>query len=116
METTIRAIASAAVACYVAGLMVGTWVHRLNDRLARHWVCWWGQAQPAAPGGETECLPAAAALAPIVSHPTMPPRRYIAHYVDGSRHELEAISRTALFAARELFGPGLVRVVAAGQR
>ena len=34
-EATIRAIAAAAVACYVAGLMVGTWLHRLNDRLAR---------------------------------------------------------------------------------
>jgi hypothetical protein len=68
METTIRAIASAAVACYVAGLMVGTWVHRLNDRLARHWVCWWCQTEPAAPGGEPECLPAAPAPAPAV-HP-----------------------------------------------
>jgi hypothetical protein len=35
IEATVRAIAAAAVACYVAGLMVGTWLHRLNDRLAR---------------------------------------------------------------------------------
>ena len=70
IEITIRSISAVAVACYVAGLMVGTWVHRLNDRLARHWVCWWCQTEPAAPGGEPECLPAAAAaaLAPAV-HP-----------------------------------------------
>jgi hypothetical protein len=44
------------------------------------------------------------------------PRRYIAMYPDGRRMELEAISRdAALLAARELFGPGLVRVVPAGQ-
>ncbi len=44
------------------------------------------------------------------------PRRYIAHYADGSRHELEATSKAgATLAALELFGPGLVRVVAAGQ-
>jgi uncharacterized coiled-coil DUF342 family protein len=44
------------------------------------------------------------------------PRRYIAHYIDGRRMELEAVSRdAALLAARELFGPGLVRVMPAGQ-
>ena len=43
-------------------------------------------------------------------------RRYIAHYIDGRRMELEAISRdAAITAARELFGSGLVRVVPAGQ-
>ena len=44
------------------------------------------------------------------------PRRYIAMYPDGRRMELDAVSReSALLAARELFGPGLVRVVPAGQ-
>ena len=52
----------------------------------------------------------------ITPHVAMTPRRYIAHYPDGRRMELEAISReSALLAARELFGPGLVRVVPAGQ-
>ena len=59
IETTVRAIAAAAVAVYVAGLMVGTWLHRLNDRLARLWV----RPEPAAPGAEPECLPPAPAPA-----------------------------------------------------
>lgn len=43
-------------------------------------------------------------------------RRYVAVYPNGRRMELEAISReAALLAARELFGPGLVRVVEGGQ-
>jgi hypothetical protein len=48
--------------------------------------------------------------------PDHSPRRYIAMYTDGWRYELVAISRdAALLASRELFGPGLVRVVPAGQ-
>lgn len=43
-------------------------------------------------------------------------RRYVAVYPDGRRMELEAISRdAAITAARELFGPGLVRVVEGGE-
>jgi hypothetical protein len=38
IETTIRAIAAAAVACYCAGLMLGTWLHHASAWLARHWV------------------------------------------------------------------------------
>ena len=46
----------------------------------------------------------------------MTPRRYIAHYADGSRHELEATSRAgAISAALELFGAGLVRVTEEGE-
>lgn len=44
------------------------------------------------------------------------PRRYIAHYADGSRHELEATSKAgATLAALELFGAGLVRVTDEGE-
>jgi hypothetical protein len=44
------------------------------------------------------------------------PRRYLAVYPDGSRYQIEATSReAALLAARELFGPGLVRVVEGGE-
>lgn len=43
-------------------------------------------------------------------------RRYLALYADGSRHELEATSKAAaITTALELFGAGLVRVVAAGE-
>jgi hypothetical protein len=61
IETTIRGIAAVAVACYCAGLMLGTWLHRLNDWLAQHWVGWWAQSEPATPGAEPECLPPAPA-------------------------------------------------------
>ena len=44
------------------------------------------------------------------------PRRYIAHYADGSRHELEATSKAgAISTALELFGAGLVRVTEEGE-
>lgn len=44
------------------------------------------------------------------------PRRYVAVYPDGSRHQIEAISREAAWlAARELFGPGLIRVIEGGE-
>jgi hypothetical protein len=63
IEAAVRAIAAAAVACYVAGLMVGTWLHRLNDRFSRHWVELWVRPEPAAPGAEPACLPHAPAPA-----------------------------------------------------
>lgn len=34
IRTTVYAIAAAATAAYVAGLLTGRWVHRLNDQLA----------------------------------------------------------------------------------
>lgn len=44
------------------------------------------------------------------------PRRYLALYADGRRHELEAVSKAAaITTALELFGAGLVRVVDAGE-
>lgn len=33
IETAVRAFAAAITAVYVAGYMVGTWIHRLNDAL-----------------------------------------------------------------------------------
>ena len=33
IETAVRAFAAAVTAVYVAGYMVGTWIHRLNDAL-----------------------------------------------------------------------------------
>jgi hypothetical protein len=48
--------------------------------------------------------------------PDHSPRRYIAHYADGSRHELEATSKAgAISTALELFGAGLVRVTEEGE-
>jgi hypothetical protein len=45
-----------------------------------------------------------------------PPPRYIAHYADGSRHDLEATSKAgATLAALELFGAGLARVTEEGE-
>ena len=38
IETTIRGIAAVAVAVYTAGLMIGTWLHRLNDWMAHQWA------------------------------------------------------------------------------
>jgi hypothetical protein len=64
IEATVRAIAAAAVACYVAGLMVGTWLHRLNDRLARHWVGLTCQT-PEIPVFETEPAAPAPAVHPL---------------------------------------------------
>ena len=61
IETTIRGIAAVAVACYCAGLAVGTWLHRLNDWLAQHWGGLWVRPEPASPGATPALLPAAAA-------------------------------------------------------
>lgn len=36
IENTARTLAAVAVWVYVAGLAFGTWLHRLNDQLARH--------------------------------------------------------------------------------
>jgi hypothetical protein len=48
--------------------------------------------------------------------PDHSPRRYIAHYADGSRHELEATSKAgAISTALELFGAGLARVTEEGE-
>jgi hypothetical protein len=38
IETTIRGIAAVAVACYCAGLAVGTWLHHASAWLARQWT------------------------------------------------------------------------------
>lgn len=35
LEATARAIAAVIATCYVAGLMAGAWLHRLNDHLAQ---------------------------------------------------------------------------------
>jgi hypothetical protein len=63
IEATVRAIAAAAVACYVAGMMVGTWLHRTSAALARYWVGLWVRSEPAAPAAKPEHLPPAPAPA-----------------------------------------------------
>ena len=72
IEITIRSISAVAVACYVAGLMVGTWVHRLNDWLAQHWVGWWVRPESAPPGAAPALLPATAAPIALLMHARVP--------------------------------------------
>jgi heme A synthase len=59
IKTTARAVAAIAVACYVAGYMLGAWVHRTSAALACYWVGWWRQSEPATPGADPGCLPPA---------------------------------------------------------
>jgi hypothetical protein len=58
IKTTARAVAAAAVACYVAGYMLGAWLHRTSAALARYWVGLWVR-----PGADPGCLPPAPAPA-----------------------------------------------------
>lgn len=80
IRTTARSVAPVAVACYVAGYMLGAWVHRNSAALARYWVATSAgssAAKPLAsqdlmaaepPKANQRAVPAVVSLAPAV-HP-----------------------------------------------
>lgn len=63
IETTARTIAAVITAVYVAGLLAGTWLHRLNDTLARLAVA----PAPAIPSAEPSRIPAQLPPLPAVT-------------------------------------------------
>ena len=99
IETTIRGIAAVAVACYVAGLVVGTWLHRLNDQLARVARSADSSTDPADVSMTMSLLPAAPAPIALLAPAPVP--------VDGFAMALQLIATGASIrqAARQVGMP-----------